>query len=154
MEMILKNFIYNDMLIGDYEQAHELWKSVEGMVLREADSNENIRKFLERNKGLSFLCRDNAKLIGTVLAGHDGRRGYIYHLAVDPQYRIKGIAKELLKRSVAGLKDIGIEKCHLFVLKDNEQGISFWKKNGWDLRENIVIFSKNISKMPKKNCSK
>jgi ribosomal protein S18 acetylase RimI-like enzyme len=131
------------MAIEDYNQVYRLWKDTKGIGLSEADSRINIEKFLERNKGLSIVCTNNEKIIGTVLAGHDGRRGFIYHLAVTPEYRLKGIAQELVFKSLQKLREEGIEKCHLFVFKDNELGKRFWTKVGWMKREDIEIFSKN-----------
>ncbi len=139
----MNDLIFQEMKIEDYDQVFRLWQGTEGMGLSEADSRIDIEKFLERNKGLSFVCRDNERMIGTVLAGHDGRRGYIYHLAVTPEYRSRGVAKELVSKSLQRLKEEGIGKCHLFVFKDNDLGKRFWMKAGWLKREDIEVFSKN-----------
>lgn len=138
----MQNLAYQEMTIDDYEQIVKIWSETPGIGLSEADSLPNIRKFLERNGGLSFVCKDNGRIVGTVLAGHDGRRGFIYHLAVIPEYRGKGIARELMGNCLHQLRAAGIGKCHLFVMQGNELGKSFWKKNGWTKREDIVVFSK------------
>jgi ribosomal protein S18 acetylase RimI-like enzyme len=113
------------------------------MGINEADSEENIAKFLLCNKGLSYCHSDDGKIIGTVLCGHDARRGYIYHTAVLPEYRGRGIGHELVEKSLQKLKEEGIHKCHLFVLADNELGKRFWSFTGWVKREDILVYSKN-----------
>lgn len=138
----MNDLTFQEMTIEDYDQVFRLWQGTKGMGLSEADSRMNIEKFLERNQGLSFVCRDNERMIGTVLAGHDGRRGYIYHLAVTPEYRSRGIAKQLVLKSLQRLQEAGIAKCHLFVFSDNELGKGFWTKVGWQKRIDIEVFSK------------
>jgi ribosomal protein S18 acetylase RimI-like enzyme len=93
------------------------------------------------NQGLSFGAFYKDKLIGTVLCGTDGRRGYIYHIAVEKEYRRKNIGSKLVSLSIEALKKKGIEKCHIFVFKNNENGNAFWEKAGWKKREDINVFS-------------
>src|SRR5690348_13968426 len=131
------------MTIDDYAEAYHIWSESEGMVLSDADSLENIRTYLDRNVGLSLVYEDDKKVIGTILCGHDGRRGYIYHVAVRAEYRNKGIGKELVNRSLEKLGSIGISKCHIFVVADNEIGNRFWNYTGWTRREGILIYSKS-----------
>ena len=83
-------------------------------------------------------------IVGTILAGHDGRRGYIHHTCVLPEYRGQGIGELLVKSSLIALKAEGIEKCHLFVFKDNELGRGFWSKLDWKKRDDLLIYSKDI----------
>ncbi|MFW6287494.1 MAG: GNAT family N-acetyltransferase [bacterium] len=135
---------YRGLKISDYHHIISLWEKTPGIGLSTADSRVNIESFLERNPGLSFVCEDENKIIGTILAGNDGRRGYIYHLAVDKEYRKSGIARTLVLQSMEQLSRIGIEKCHLFVLKNNDLGKGFWESIGWEKRKDIVAFSKNI----------
>lgn len=114
-----------------YRCNYKLWESTPGMGLSDADTYENIHKFLLRNKGLSFVCRYEDKLIGTILCGHDGRRGYIYHVTVVEKYRGRGIGQMLVDKSLQKLKEEGVDKCHLFVFADNEIGKAFWSGKGW-----------------------
>lgn len=86
-------FEFKEMNINDYENSIELWKQTEGMGFLESDTIESLNFYLQRNPGMSFVCYDDEKLTGTILGGHDGRRGYIYHLAVDKNYRGKSIGK-------------------------------------------------------------
>jgi len=132
------------MMVGDYEQMITLWKSTPGIGLSDADSKRNISQFLERNPGLSFVCQLERRIIGTVLCGHDGRRGYIYHLAVDSSFKKQGIGKGLMERSLAKLRLKRITKCHLFLYRDNEDAIQFYDHIGWEKRSNLLIYSKNL----------
>jgi ribosomal protein S18 acetylase RimI-like enzyme len=129
--------------VEDYEEAIALWKRSPGMGISAADERGPLASFLARNPGLSFVARSGGKLVGTVLCGTDGRRGFLYHLAVDSAYRRRGLGSSLAGRSLAALKAIGIGKCHLFVLAGNVDGAAFWGKAGWTLREDILTFSKN-----------
>ena len=128
----------------DYSEMVELWGQTPGMGLSEADSEANIRKFILRNKGLSYCFKEENRIIATILCGHDGRRGYIYHMTVAQQYRGKGIGKLLTEKSLQQLKNEGIDKCHLFVFADNELGNRFWSSTGWTRRDDIFTYSKEV----------
>ena len=91
----MNNFTFREMNINDYDRILTLWQRTPGLGLSNADSREGIRSFLERNPGLCFVCQEGERLIGTILCGHDARRGYIYHLAVDEAYRKRGIGRQL-----------------------------------------------------------
>jgi ribosomal protein S18 acetylase RimI-like enzyme len=134
---------FREMTIDDYEASYSLWKETDGMVLSDADSKPAIAGYLERNPGCSFVCEEGGRIIGTILCGHDGRRGYIYHAAVLPERRGHGIGKRLVDLSLAMLQAVNIMKCHLFVVADNEIGSQFWNHTGWVKRDGIIIFSAN-----------
>ena len=126
------------MTIQDYEKVYELWMSCKNMGFNDIDdSKEGISRFLERNPNTSFVAIENEKLIGIILGGHDGRRGYIYHLAVNENYRKNGIGSELVKNCLDAFKQEKISKVALLVFKYNEVGNSFWEKQGFILREDI-----------------
>lgn len=129
------------MTMADYDEAMALWLRTEGMGMRPADAREPMARYLERNPGLSFVARDGERLVGTVLCGHDGRRGYLQHLAVDRAYRGQGIGRALVERVLEALRAIQINKCHLFVIKENEAAVAFWQHIGWELREDIYTMS-------------
>ncbi len=129
------------MTMADYDEAMALWQITEGMGLRPADAREPMARYLERNPGLSFVARDGGRLVGTVLCGHDGRRGYLQHLAVDRAHRRQGIGRALVMRVLAALAEIDINKCHLFVIKENEPVVAFWQKIGWFVRDDIITMS-------------
>jgi len=127
-----------------YDDVFALWRQCEGIGLSDADSGRGIQTYLDRNPGMSFVALHEGKLVGAILAGHDGRRGYIHHLAIHPDYRGNGFARELVCRSLAVLATSGIRKCHLFIFNDNYDGLEFWKRLGWIHRSDISIVSKNI----------
>jgi putative acetyltransferase len=132
------------MSVDHYDEAYRLWRTGDGIGLSGADSKENIAKFLERNPGFSFVAIINKKIIGAVLGGHDGRRGHVYHLFVDPDRRSAGIGRALAGKCMERFKEAGIEKSHVFVFKDNDEGIGFWKKAGCRLRDDILLMSVEI----------
>ncbi|NJD04817.1 MAG: GNAT family N-acetyltransferase [Ruminiclostridium sp.] len=138
------NILIHEMQIDNYSEIYRLWSTTPGMGLSDADTHENIHRFLFRNKGLSFICRHEGRIIGIILCGHDGRRGYIYHVTVAEKYRGRGIGQMLVDRSLQKLKVEGINKCHIFVFSDNEVGNVFWSSTGWTKREDILVYSKNI----------
>ena len=132
---------YREMELSDYESILSLWQESEGVKLREADTAEGIDKYLTRNPGLSFVAEHGNEIIGTIMAGHDGKRGYIQHLTVNPHSRKAGIATELLFICVDALKLEGIVKSHIHVLVDNEPAKKFWANRGWKKRNDIDVYS-------------
>ena len=132
------------MEIGDYQQVFALWKVSEGLRLNADDSLESISHFLDRNPGMSFVAMENGKVVGAALCGYDGRVGYIHNLAVDKKHRKKGIAKSLVGRCMFELVKLGIHRCHLYVENDNQAGINFWKKLGWEQRVEMISMSQPI----------
>jgi len=130
------------LALRDYHQVMALWRSCEGIGLTDADSREGIRSFLRRNPGLSFVAVMNGRVVGSALCGHDGRRGFIYHLAVAPLTRRKGIGRALANRCLSGLRSIGIEKCHIVVYRRNQAGRRFWANAGWVERTELTLMSK------------
>ena len=134
-----------EMSLEDYDQAMELWQSTEGIGLSSADARPSIAAFLERNPGLSFVAYENGSLVGTALAGHDGRRGYLYHLAVGPFQRRQGLGRLLVDHCLQSLREEGIGKCHLFVYDENQLGRDFWSATGWYERQELVIYSTDLA---------
>lgn len=132
--------------LSDYEDAAHLWRAAEGVTLSGADSREEIGKYLLRNPGLSFVAREEGRLVGAVLCGHDGRRGYVHHLAVAAERRGCGLGRELTERCMQALAAAGIEKAHLFVHTDNESGRKFWDHIGWAVRLDILTMSRKIDR--------
>lgn len=130
--------------IESYDEVFSLWRECEGMGLSDADSRENIERYLDANPGMSFVAVTDGGIVGTLLAGHDGRRGYLYHLAVHPRYRRRGIGRRLVDSCLSALSETGIRKCHLFIFNDNSGGISYWKSLGWTPRSDIGVISKGI----------
>lgn len=127
-----------------YDEVMALWQRCEGIGLSGADSREAIAAYLERNPGMSFVAMADGKIVGAILSGHDGRRGYIQHLAVDLRWRRQGMARQLVGRCLAVLKAAGIGKAHIFIFTDNESGRAFWESIGWGYRTDIRVVSKNL----------
>lgn len=127
--------------IEDFEAAEALWRVMDAVVLRGDDTPEKFGKFLARNPDCCSAAWSEGKLVGAVMVGQDGRRGYLYHLAVAPQYRRLGIGRALVKRSVAALQAQGISKCHVFVKRQSIAAALFWSTLGWELREDIQVYS-------------
>ncbi|NPV86509.1 MAG: GNAT family N-acetyltransferase [Anaerolineae bacterium] len=132
------------MTVSDYEEALALWQSTPGIGLSAADSRDAITRFLERNGELCFVARRGAQLVGTVLCGHDARRGYIYHLAVRQGERRAGVGRALVQKALEALGRQDIQKCHIFVYADNQEGLLFWRSTGWLERPELIIMSKDI----------
>jgi ribosomal protein S18 acetylase RimI-like enzyme len=130
------------MQAEDYDGVMALWKGSDGVGLSGADSRESILKFLQRNPGLSFVLKDRGRIAGTIMAGQDGRRGYLYHMSVLEEYRRQGWGRSLVEHCIEALRREGIEKCHLLVFKNNAEARRFWKASGWTEREDIQAFSK------------
>jgi ribosomal protein S18 acetylase RimI-like enzyme len=116
----------------DYDQAVALWNMVEGVEVAEGDTRKEISAYLLRNPGLSRVAEENGTMVGAALCGHDGRRGYIYHLAVAPAHHGKGIGKRLVQECVTQLRGAGIVRALIFVAGNNAGGHSFWLRNGWE----------------------
>lgn len=130
-----------EMNIEDYDEIYQLWEISDQIGLSKADSHFGISKFLERNPGMSYVVRSKGEIIGSVLCGHDGRRGYIHHLMVHPDHRRQGIGRSLVGRCMYALTRIGIQKCHLFIFEDNEEGTAFWESLGWMPRVKLTMMS-------------
>jgi ribosomal protein S18 acetylase RimI-like enzyme len=133
---------------SDYDEALALWRRCEGMGLSSADSREAITAYLERNPGTSLVAREAGVLVGTILCGHDGRRGYVHHLAVDPSHRRRSTGNRLVESALATLRARGIHKCHLFVYVDNDPAIGFWHRRGWEYRTDIAVMSLELDVTP------
>jgi ribosomal protein S18 acetylase RimI-like enzyme len=130
------------MTIADYEAVLRLWRVTEGVGLNESDEREPLAAYLERNPGLSRVALDGGKIVGAVLCGHDGRRGYLHHLAVAGPHRKRGLGKALVAACLADLAKLGIPKCNIFLFADNAAGEAFWKHNGWVKRTDLQVMQK------------
>jgi len=126
--------------LSDFEAALALWSQTPGVALTDADSPEAVARYLRRNPGLSFVADADGVLVGTILCGHDGRRGFIHHLVVAPSHRRRGLATRLLEAGVHALRGEGMTKAHLMVFRANEDGLAFWRARGVE-RTEIVLCS-------------
>lgn len=132
--------------ISDYQSVYNLWKNTSGMGLRSLDdSEEGIKRFLLRNPNTNFVAVVDEKIVGVIMAGNDGRRGYIYHLTVQNEYRLKGIASALVKECLMALRAEEINKVALVVFSNNTNGNNFWQKLGFIEREDLVYRNLSIN---------
>jgi len=122
------NIDTREFCICDYQAALLVWQRVEGVEIAEGDDREGIAQFLARNPGLSRVAIDGAAVVGVALCGHDGRRGHIYHLAVDPAYQGRGLGKRLLSECLDGLRRARLQRVIILVADDNQRGARFWKR--------------------------
>ena len=118
--------------IDDYDAAVELWNKVEGIEIAEGDSREEIADLVSRNPRCNWVAEDGSAIVGVALSGHDGRRGHIYHLAVDPTHRRLGLGKRLVDSCLSGLRAAGIKRAIILVANNNPRGRSFWHRRGWE----------------------
>lgn len=129
------------MTIDDYDAVVLLMSNTPGISLRDADGREPTARYLARNPDMSFVAETDSGLCGCVMSGHDGRRGYLQHLLVLPEYRGQGIAKRLVQCCLSSLEALGIDKSHLDVLKGNVSAARYWQHMGWQLRDDIDRYS-------------
>ncbi len=133
-----------EMTASDCEDVLAFWRDMPGVGLSEGDTPDELAAYLERNPGLSLVVRREGRVFAAVLCGHDGRRGYLHHLAVAADARGQGLGKLLVDRCLAKLGALGIAKCSLFVYADNEDGSRFWAKNGWYDRTDLKVMQCRI----------
>lgn len=129
------------MTIEDHDTVIDLMKRTAGVSVRDADSRESTLRYLARNPGLSLIAEVGGATVGCLMAGHDGRRGYLQHLLVLPEQRRKGIATALVAQCLLELESLGIRKSHIDVLKTNTVGSAYWQNHGWKLRTDIDRYS-------------
>lgn len=138
------------MIIEDYDDVYSLWTLTKGMGLNNLDDTKTgINIFLQRNPNTCFVATFHNEIIGTIISGHDGRRGYIYHTAVSEKFRKKGIGQKLVTSSLSALKTEGINKVALVVFSKNKLGNLFWEKIGFRKREDLIYRDKTINEMEK-----
>ena len=143
------------MTIEDYDEIFALWMKIKGFGIRSVDdSREGIDRFLRRNPTTSIVAVEDGKIVGSILCGHDGRRGCFYHVCVDPDYRMRGIGRTMVVKAMEALKEEEINKVCLIAFAENDIGNAFWNTIGWTKRldlnyydftlneENITAFNK------------
>ncbi len=130
------------MTIEDYDEVFAMWQITSKRALSSADSRENIKSYLERNPDMSQVAVCDGRIVGTVLAGHDGRRGFIHHTAVHPDYRRRHIGRAMVEKAIKKITENGIAKTQIYCYKDNFTGQKFWQSMGFDRTENVLFETK------------
>ncbi len=131
--------------LRDHATALALWQRTEGMGLGTWDEAEPIGCFLERNPGLSVVAEAHGRLVGAALCGHDGRRGFLYHAAVDRDFRGQGLGRLLVEFCLDRLRERGLTRCHLVTYQDNAEGRAFWRHLGFRERGELLICSHDLT---------
>jgi len=138
--LILREFQFHN----DFPQVIDLWKNAgPGINVRRSDEKDEIVKKLERDPDLFLVAEIDEQIIGTVLGGFDGRRGMVYHLAVDNRYRKLGIGAALMKELETRMKQKGCIRSYLMVTRDNPEAIRFYKNSGWELMD-LFTYGKDL----------
>jgi N-acetylglutamate synthase len=140
--------------IEDYDAVIALWRRTEGVGLNESDTRSAIAAYLRRNPPFSFVAEKDGRIVGAVLCGHDGRRGYLHHLAVARQHRQLGIGRQLVNACLAKLRKAGIQKGNIFIFANNAAGMKFWARTGWKLRTELRVMQIRLDdgRHPKRDC--
>ena len=134
-----------EMTDSDCAELLLFWGNIPGVGLSDADTLPGLSSYLDRNPGLSFVVRHEGKIVGAVLCGHEGRRGYLHHLAVAAEHRRQGIGKTLVEQCLSKLGALGIQKCNIFVYCDNHDGSGFWQRSGWLDRSDLKVMQRPIA---------
>lgn len=133
------------MTIEDYEQVYALWMKMEGFKIRSMDdSREGIAVFLKRNPDTSVVAEEHGRIVGSILCGHDGRRGCMYHVCVDPNYRMQGIGKAMVAKALRELRKEKINKLSLIAFCTNDLGNAFWKELDFEERLDLNYYDYSI----------
>lgn len=129
------------MTAEDYQNVHDLWMTIKGFGIRSVDdSREGIENFIKRNPTTSVVAVEDGKIVGSILCGHDGRRGCFYHVCVAEQYRRRGIGKAMAVHAMNALKEEHINKVSLIAFSKNDIGNAFWNSIGWTKREDLNYY--------------
>ena len=135
------------MTIEDYEGVYELWMSIKGFAIRSIDDSKvGVERFLKRNPTTSVVAVEDGKIVGSILCGHDGRRGCLYHVCVDVNHRMRGIGKSMVVHCMKELEKEGISKVSLIAFTQNDIGNAFWKEIGWTKREDLNYYDFTLNK--------
>ena len=132
------------VLRADFDSVLKFWSENDGVGTRGFESLGQLDAFLNRNPGLSFKITDGDEIVGTIMCGHDGRRGYVHHLVVKKDYPTLAIGKTLIDRGLKELRAVGIAKCHIFIAADNSGCVEFWRSIAWDESGGLKLFSHDI----------
>ena len=140
-EKMRQSILIDSIKDSDYPKLINLWQVAGNITVRQTDTPEVLARFLYRNPTCSYGAYLGTRLIGAVLAGHDGWRGYLYHMAVKPGFRERAIGSRLVNAAISAIKNEGIEKIHCLVHCDNFIAQQFWEACGFELRDDVFDYS-------------
>ncbi|MFX0024209.1 MAG: GNAT family N-acetyltransferase [Candidatus Hermodarchaeota archaeon] len=133
-----------------YDDIISIWRKA-GISVGSTDTKEEIKRILDKNPQLFLIGKIDQKIIGVVMGGFDGRRGYVHHLAVDPDYQKKGYGKMIMDELILRFRKLGVHKVHLFIEKYNKEVVNFYQNLGWEIRDDLIMMSyvpdENLYKM-------
>ncbi|MDD3411790.1 MAG: GNAT family N-acetyltransferase [Eubacteriales bacterium] len=136
------------MTEGDYDALMELWLHTPGMGLnKQDDSPKGLAAYLRRNPATCFVAEEGGRLMGEIMAGHDGRRGMIHHTAVRQDAQGRGIGRALVDAALDALRAEGIRKVFLVAFARNEGGNAFWERMGFTARTDLVYRNRALAEM-------
>ncbi|MGF6366001.1 ribosomal protein S18 acetylase RimI-like enzyme [Aequitasia blattaphilus] len=139
--------IIREMTIDDYEEVSNLWMTIRGFgIVKVDDSKEGVERFLKRNPSTSVVAIEDEKIVGSILCGHDGRRGHFYHVCVAEEYRRMGIGKSMVVEAMQALRKEKITRVSLNAFRDNDLGNAFWNTIGWTKREDFNHYEFTLNK--------
>ena len=137
-----------NMQLDDYDNVYALWLSCPGMGLNNLDDSlEGIAKYLARNPNTCFVAVEQDCVIGAILTGHDGRRGYISHTAVSPAHQRQGVGRQQVDAALNALREQSINKVNLVAFAHNEKGNAFWEKMGFTQRPDLIYRNRTLVDM-------
>jgi len=123
-----------------YDEVVELWRKA-GVEVVSSDTIDEVTRVLNRNPDLFLIGKVQEKVIAVVIGAFDGRRGYVHHLAVDPDYQKRGFGKAIMDVLIEQFRTKNIQKVHLFIEKSNKSVVKFYNNLGWDIREDLIMMS-------------
>ncbi|MBR5337089.1 MAG: GNAT family N-acetyltransferase [Lachnospiraceae bacterium] len=141
------NIQIRKMTCEDYDDVNDLWHSIKGFVLRSIDdSREGVERFIRRNPDTCVVAEESGRIVGSILCGHDGRKGCMYHVCVSPDHRRRGIGKSMVSFALEKLKEEKINDVSIIAFSKNDVGNLFWNKLGWEMQDNINSYEIRINK--------
>ena len=139
--------IIRTMTIDDYDGVYALWMTIKGFAIRSIDASRvGVERFLKRNPTTSVVAIEDGKVVGSILCGHDGRRGCLYHVCVHRDYRMRGIGKAMVVFAMNALKEEQISKVSLIAFTQNDIGNAFWNRIGWTQRLDLNYYDFVLNK--------
>ncbi len=126
--------------MDSYETVVNLWKR-SGINVGSTDTREELERMLQRNPNLFLIGKDNDRVIGVVMGGFDGRRGYVHHLAIDPDFQRRGYGKMIMDDLIEKFREMSVHKIHLFIEKYNKDVVEFYQDIGWEIRDDLIMMS-------------